>query len=148
MADDSNAPMHVGPPGGGGPMQMWEILVPTMRNDGRPIRTRFHRVWDEKVRKITSGLTILPVSRGQWVSPSGELFLERMIPVRIACGRQQIEEIIQMTIKYYEQEAVLAYLVSETVILRYSNEVKNSDSSRSQSKPEESPESGFYNGSY
>lgn len=122
---------------------MWEILVPTMRNDGRPIRTRFHRVWDEKVRKITSGLTILPVSKGQWVSPSGELFLERMIPVRIACRRCEIEEIIQMTIKYYEQEAVLAYLVSETVILRFSNEIKNINSPGSQSKSEESPGSGF-----
>jgi hypothetical protein len=103
-------------------LQMWEILVPTVRNDGRPIKTRFHRVWDSKVRTITGGLTILPVSKGQWVSPNGELFVERMIPVRIACSHEQIEQIITMTIKYYEQLAVMAYLIADEVILKYAKE--------------------------
>lgn len=101
---------------------MWEILVPTIRNDGRYIKTRFHRVWDTKVRAITGGLTILPVSKGQWVSPTGKLFLERMIPVRIACTRQQIFQIIDMTVLYYEQEAVIAYVVSNEVIIKYANQ--------------------------
>lgn len=101
---------------------MWEILVPTVRNDGRYIKTRFHRVWDAKVRAITNGLTILPVNKGQWVSPHGELFIERMIPVRIACTRDQINIIIDMTLKYYEQEAVLAYLISEEVIIKHANQ--------------------------
>lgn len=98
---------------------LWEILVPTQRNDGRPIRTRFHRVWDDKVRKITGGLTILAPARGQWVAPDGVLFKERMIPVRIACTRAQIEAIIDITLKYYEQLAVLAYRVSDEVILKH-----------------------------
>jgi hypothetical protein len=98
---------------------MWELLVPTVRPDGRYIRTRFHRVWDAKVRAITNGLTILPVNKGQWVSPSGQLFIERMIPVRIACTRIQIEDIIDMTLVYYDQEAVLAYVVSEEVIIKH-----------------------------
>lgn len=101
---------------------MWEILVPTIRNDGRYIKTRFHRVWDAKVRAITGGLTILPVNKGQWISPSGKLFIERMIPVRVACTRAQIEDIITMTLSYYEQEAVIAYIVSEEVIIRYANQ--------------------------
>lgn len=105
------------------PASMWEILVPTMRQDGRPIRTRFHRVWDEKVRAISNGLTILPPTIGQWVSPIDEtLYKERMIPVRIMCTREQIEQIIDMTIDYYEQEAVLAYRVSTECILRYAND--------------------------
>lgn len=98
---------------------LWEILVPTVRNNGKPIRTRFHRVWDSKVRKISGGLTVMPVARGQWVAPDGVLFLERMIPVRIVATRHQIDEIIEMTLKYYEQIAVLAYLVSSQVILKY-----------------------------
>lgn len=101
---------------------MWEVLVPTVRNDGRYIKTRFHRVWDAKVRAITGGLTILPVNKGQWVSPAGELFIERMIPVRIACTRAQIEDIINMTLSYYEQHAVLAYVVSEEVIIKYAKQ--------------------------
>jgi len=98
--------------------QLWEILVPTVRNDGRPIKTRFHRVWDARVRNISGGLTIMPVSKGQWKSKTGVLFTERMIPVRIVCDRDQIEDIITMTMDYYEQLAVLAYKLSDEVILR------------------------------
>lgn len=98
---------------------MWEILVPTMRNDGRPIKTRFHRVWDEKVRAISDGLTIMPPSKGQWKSPNGKLFVERMIPVRIVATEEEIDKIIDMTIEYYEQEAVLAYKLSDVVKLKY-----------------------------
>ncbi len=98
---------------------LWEILVPTVRNDGRPFRTRYHRVWDAKVREISGGLTVMSVAKGQWKSPDGKFFLERMIPVRIIATKDQIEDIVQMTIKYYEQIAVLAYLVSEQVVLRY-----------------------------
>jgi hypothetical protein len=97
---------------------MWEILVPTQRNDGRPIRTRFHRVWDEKVRNISGGLTIMPVARGQWLFKE-KLFEERMIPVRIIATRKEIEDIISMTMAYYEQLAILCMKVSDEVILRH-----------------------------
>ena len=106
-------------------MELWEILVPTVRNDGRPIHTRFHRLWDKKVRDITGGLTIMPVTKGQWISPSKELFIERMIPVRIACSEEQINQIIDMTIQYYEQFAVMAYKVSEKVIIKHGNALPN-----------------------
>ena len=102
------------------PRTLWEILVPTMRNDGRPIRTRFHRVWDEKVRSISGGLTILPPTIGQWIDPEDEtLFKERMIPVRILCTREEMSEIVDMSLKYYEQKAILAYELSNNYILRY-----------------------------
>jgi len=100
--------------------KLWEILVPTVRRDGgKPYTTRYHRVWDKKVRDISHGLTILPPSKGQWISPSGDLFVERMIPVRFMATREQAEAIIQMTLKYYDQWAVLCYLISDEVILRY-----------------------------
>jgi hypothetical protein len=98
---------------------MWEILVPTVRNDGRPFRTRYHRVWDSKVREIAGGLTVLKPAIGQWMNPDGVLFKERMIPVRIMCSREDIEAIVNLTIKYYDQEAVLAYRVADECILRY-----------------------------
>lgn len=100
---------------------LWEILVPTIRNDsGKPYRLRYHRVWDEKVRAVSNGLTIMPVAKGQWVNPTdGKLFSERMIPVRVLATREEIEKIVDLTIKYYEQEAVLAYKVADEVILKY-----------------------------
>lgn len=99
-------------------MEMWEILVPTMRNDGRPIKTRFHRVWDSKVREIAGGLTIMSPVKGEWVSSNDKLFRERMIPVRIVCNKDDIIKIVDMTIEYYEQEAVLAYKISNDCIMR------------------------------
>lgn len=100
---------------------LWEILVPTISNEGKPFRTRYHRVWDKKVRDISGGLTIMPVAKGQWIntdSESKELFIERMIPVRIVCSREQMEKIVDMTKSYYSQIKVLAYKISDEVILR------------------------------
>ena len=78
---------------------MWEILVPTMKNDGKPYRLRFHRVWDVKVRNVSGGLTI-------------------MSPVRIVCDDVVIDKIIKITMKHYaDQEAILAYKVATDVKL-------------------------------
>ena len=100
--------------------QLWEILVPTARSDGRPIHTRFHRVWDRKVETISGGLTIYHPAKGRWVH-EGETFAERMIPVRIMCTEAEINKIIDLTIEYYDQLAVMAYRVSDKVILKHKN---------------------------
>lgn len=104
---------------------MWEILVPTERrlDPGKYYTTRYHRVWDARVRTITGGLTILTPSLGQWIDPStGQLFKERMIPVRIMATRTEIEKVIDFTITYYDQLAILCYKISDEVILRLRNE--------------------------
>jgi hypothetical protein len=101
---------------------LWEILVPTLRASGVPFKLRYHRVWDEKVRKISGGLTIMQPARGQWKAPDGELFVERMIPVRVIATREQIDEIISMTLDYYDQRAVLCYKISDEVILKHRDE--------------------------
>lgn len=118
---------------------MWEILVPTEKRVKEPrvpgdtfentvdpnlknyYTTRYHRVWDAKVRAITGGLTVLTPAKGQWVSPDGELFIERMIPVRIVATRPQIEQIIDMTMVYYDQLAILCFKISDEVILKHRN---------------------------
>lgn len=102
---------------------VWEILVPTMHIDPkRPIKTRYHRIWDEKVRCITGGLTICHPAKGHWISPSGEVFVERMIPVRIIATKEQMEQIVDLTLDYYNQEAVLAYEIAHKFIFRHAAE--------------------------
>ncbi len=108
---------------------MWEILVPTVKpnTDGTKFfTTKYHRRWDAKVHAITGGLTIMPPTKGQWVSPSGTVFIERMIPVRIVATESEIHAIIDMTLEFYEQEAVLCYKVSDRVIVKYSDKVNHS----------------------
>lgn len=63
----------------------------------------------------------MQASKGQWVSPSGVLFIERMIPVRIMATRSEIEQIVDLTMNYYAQEAVLCYKISEEVIYKESS---------------------------
>ena len=101
---------------------MWEILVPTERRlePGKYYTTRYHRVWDSKVREITHGLTIMSPVRGQWVNPStGQLFKERMIPVRVIATREEIEKVVDFTLAYYDQLAVLCFKISDEVIIRF-----------------------------
>lgn len=100
-------------------MELYEILVPTVRNNGRPFHLRFHKLWDAKVIEIAGGLTILFPAKGNWVSKDHELFAERMIPVRIACTYEQILTIADFTASYYSQKAIFFYKVSDQVEIRH-----------------------------
>lgn len=124
-------------------MELWEILVPTQMDNlsktkVKPIRTRHHREWDKFVRGVSGGLTVLTPVKGQWISHSiteklyagtpsrtvPTLFEERMIPVRIACSREDIGKIIQFTLTHYRQQAVMCYRLSDEVMI-----VQNENSS-------------------
>jgi hypothetical protein len=104
-------------------MQLYCILVPTKKNKPvgkNPYYTlRYHRLWDTKVRAITGGLTILSPAKGNWLSPSGELYVERVIPVQIACNQEQIEQIADLTAKHYSQLAIMYYRASDHVVIKH-----------------------------
>lgn len=53
------------------------------------------------------------------MAPDGKLFAERMIPVRIMATREQINDIADMTAKFYEQLAVMYYKVSDKVVVKH-----------------------------
>ena len=98
--------------------QLWEILVPTVYNSGKSVRTRHHKEWDKVVRSISGGLTIFAPVKGQWICNStGRLFCERMIPVRIACTEKQIAKIAKFSIKHYKQLAIIVYRISDKVTI-------------------------------
>ncbi len=96
---------------------LWEILVPKLSNDGEEFSIEFHRRWDEKIRKISGGLTVLKPAKGHWVKPNEELMIEDMIPVKIYCTEKEIDEIIKYTLDYYSQDSIFAYKVSDNVKL-------------------------------
>jgi len=98
--------------------ELWEVLVPCVSNEGKPFRTRHHREWDRQVRLLTGGLTIFKPALGQWVNPEdGELFKERMIPVRIMCDEATAIQIANRVKKHYNQLAVMIYRVSDMAII-------------------------------
>lgn len=99
-------------------MEMWEILVPANDNDGVVIATEQHHVWDDMVRELSGGLTVLDPVKGQWIDHENQLFKEPMIPVRVLADREIINQIIDLALDFYDQKAVLAYKISSEVILR------------------------------
>lgn len=99
--------------------ELWEVLVPRAFNNGADVPVSHHHLWDLEVRKIAGGLTILKSAKGIWESPSGKIFREGMIPVRVACTEDQIRLIIELTISHYDQLAVMAYRISDRVIIRH-----------------------------
>lgn len=98
--------------------ELWEILVPCQRNNGRPFSTKHHREWDKRVRALSKGLTIMTPAKGQWISAEGKLYEDRVIPVRIACGEKTIRRVMDITAQHYDQKAVMAYRVSDLVIIK------------------------------
>lgn len=98
---------------------LWEILIPANKNDGTEFTMKHHKEWDEKARSMSGGLTILKTGKGEWTNPEGKTFRDRMIPVRVYCTEKQINELIQYTIRHYDQEAVMAYEISKNVKIVY-----------------------------
>jgi hypothetical protein len=98
-------------------MKLYEILVPTHSKEGMRLSDEFHKGWDEAVCDITGGLTLLKTVKGSWVSESGTV-KETMIPVRIAMEESQVDGILELTLRYYDQDAVMIYTVSEHVMIK------------------------------
>lgn len=97
--------------------ELWEILVPCQYNTGKPVRTKHHKEWDKVVRSITGGLTVMSPVKGQWICSQGNLFSERMIPVRVACSEEKIKKIIDFSLTHYRQLAIMAYRISDKVLI-------------------------------
>ncbi len=97
---------------------LWEVLVPY--GDGKKkFPLSYHQKWDEKVKCVSSGLTIIGVQKGKWVSKTGSTYNEKMIAVRIAATDKEIEEIVDFTLDHYNQKAVFYYKVSEEVYIKF-----------------------------
>lgn len=100
-------------------MQLWEILVPASNNKQK-FSYNHHKEWDSFVRNISGGVTILKTGKGEWISPEGELFEDRVIQCRFSVfNLKQVEEIIDFTLKHYDQLAIMAYRISDDVIIKH-----------------------------
>lgn len=102
--------------------ELWEILVPASNNKDLRFTYDHHKAWDAYVKKLSGGITIMKTAKGEWVSPDGKLYVDRVIPCRIICTEEEINKIVDFTIVHYKQEAVLAYRISKRVVLRYKDE--------------------------
>lgn len=97
---------------------LYQIFVPVADNDGNDFPIEHHKAWDNRVKSISGGLTINKRSRGIWQSQmTGKIFEEKMIPVSIFCSSDEIKRIILMTLNHYDQQAIMCYKISDTVMI-------------------------------
>lgn len=102
--------------------QLWEIYVPSHWNRGAEIPVEWHEAWDAKVREISGGLTLLHPVKGQWLFNGGCIH-EEVIPCRVLATRRELDKILAITLEHYpDQHSILAYRVSDEVVLRYRHE--------------------------
>ena len=100
-------------------LMLWEILIPQADNDGSQWSVAWHQQWDAKVSKLAGGISIFHSIKGIWLNPkSVRRFDDYMIPVRIACDRKTMDEIVDITMSHYAQDAVMAYVISTEVVIK------------------------------
>lgn len=98
-------------------VKLWEILVPVSLGR-KKFSKKHHQKWDKYVTSLSGGLTLLRLSKGKWLCPySHKLYEEKMISVRVACKKDELMKIIDFTMKHYKQKAVMAYQVSNAVLI-------------------------------
>ena len=97
---------------------LWEILVPVYSNEGGEYPVYYHNIWDDYVKSLSKGLTIMKTSKGIWISSDGNEFIDKMIPVRIFCSKRNIKKIRKFTKKHYEQKKVMVYKISNDIIIK------------------------------
>ena len=98
------------------PMLYWEIYVPALDNDGGVWAIAHHLAWDRHIVALVGGLTLVKHVQGRWRDATTEV-KEKMIPVRIICTRPQMVDIFAFTKKHYQQQAVMAYVISDEVLI-------------------------------
>lgn len=98
------------------PLPMWEIFVPASKTD-KEFTYEHHKLFDEFVKQRAGGITILRGAKGEWIAPDGELYKDRIIPCRICCSKESIQEIMNFALKHYGQKAIMAYKISDEVLM-------------------------------
>lgn len=97
---------------------LWQIYVPVYDNNGNKIPVSYHQKWDDIISDIAGGLTINKKSRGIWASQTGTIFKEEMIPVLVNCSYNEMNVIAELTIRHYDQEAVMYYKVTDEIFIK------------------------------
>lgn len=113
---------------------LWLTFVPTqkppkfMPGKKRFFSTRYHRLWDTKVMRITGGMSIWLPIKGKWVSPDGQHYNEDMIPVIVSCTADEMTLVCNTIAAHYAQLGVSRFKLSDDAsVLMYPENQKYHD---------------------
>jgi hypothetical protein len=97
---------------------LWNILIPCADNSGRKFPLFVRRMWNEQVRRMTDGMSIMQAITGEWRNPeNGRIVREKMIPVSLLMTQREIAELAQFTRTLFKQNCVMYYRVSSEVFM-------------------------------
>jgi len=102
---------------------LWEIMIPKNIDKHTIFHVSCHREWSNYVENITNGMVFFSSLDRRWISPKETSpYFDNKIPVRIFCNKEQIKKIISFTMKHYDQNHVIAYKLSDSIILDHNEE--------------------------
>jgi hypothetical protein len=97
---------------------LWEILIPVRSNEGKPFSDKYYNnVFYALLIDVAKGYTKLAPVDGAWET-DGQLYKEKMIPVRVLCTKKEIEGIAAFVVIHYNQLAVMYYKVSNECYIK------------------------------
>lgn len=93
---------------------MYEFLVPVVSNAGVPFKN--HETLYAYLRLKFGGVTVAPAVEGQWLSPTGRVYIEPMIPVQVIMPESEVVPVATLIKNMFEQEGVCVVRLGEAVI--------------------------------
>lgn len=97
-------------------LDLWEMLVP-LGEENLITKKRFE-IWEDYICELIGGLTCLqPVAGRYRHKVNGEVVTESVAPYRFACNFENLKRIIEFTKIHFDQEEIMVYGISRTVLL-------------------------------
>lgn len=96
--------------------KLWEMLIPE-----KYLKSKQFNLWQQLIHEISGGITILSTAKGTWISPNGELLNDAMIPVRFIATETEAQTIAELSLVYFEQQAIMYYKISDQPLIIYKN---------------------------
>lgn len=102
-------------------MQLWQILIPTMDNEGTPFTPKDYDDFANLVIKEVgvTGLTMLPRGTGYWVGSNKQVQHELTIPILIGCVEHEVQIATRLVAEQFKQKAVTYWKVSDAFYINY-----------------------------
>jgi hypothetical protein len=97
-------------------MKLFEITLPTTDNAGASLQTA-HMLWQAHVMRIAGGYTEYPMSRGVWHDGPGKIYIDQVVPYRVACTLDQWQEIVREAFKAFPDQLAIFHAHVGTAVI-------------------------------
>lgn len=103
---------------------LWEIFIPKNNNKNTIFQVSHHREWN---KKITNETDVILLSSSTTPTktldpPLGQSFFsEEMILIRVCCTKEEFDKILNITIEHYDRKEIIAFKLSENMLIKKRN---------------------------